>query len=166
MKKVIDFGPLKIDIEVYGDISFYLFMGHIDEKFKEIEVPRASQTSVIFDLEHVKSVNSVGIREWINLINDFKGIKNLTYKKCSIPFVDQMNMVPDSIGEAKIQSFYAPYFRDCNRCNGEKECLLDMVDHKESLKKLDPPMITCDMCMQTLEFDALEESYFSFCSQN
>ena len=75
-------------------------------------------------------------------------------------------MVPDSIGNASIQSFYAPYFRECNKCDGEKNCLIDALEHKDNLQNSVPPEVKCGDCNEELEFDALEESYFSFFSKS
>lgn len=162
MKKTIDFETLIIEIEIIGDLALYRFDGVIDEKFKEEDIPKAPGKEAIFDLENISSINSIGIREWIKLANSFKDSKSLTYKNCSVTFVDQLNMVPDSLGKAKVLSFHAPYFRECNKCDGEKTCLIDVIESKQDLDNGTPPMKMCGDCNEELEFDALEESYFSF----
>jgi hypothetical protein len=162
MKKTVDFGTLKITIDIHGEVALYKFDGIIDENFKEADIPRAPGKAVIFDLENIESINSIGIREWIKLANGYSDSKTLSYKNCSVPFVDQMNMVPDSIGTATIQSFCAPYYRECNICTGEKSCLVDAITSHEQLLNAIPPEQTCNKCNEELEFDALEESYFSF----
>ena len=162
MKKTVDFGTLNIVIDIHGSIATYRFIGVIDENFKEADIPRAPGKKVIFDLKDIQSINSIGIREWIKLANDYQDSLSLIYKNCSIAFVDQMNMVPDSIGNASIQSFYAPYYRECKTCPGEKSCLLDLVECEQQVQKSEPPQRKCLDCNEELEFDALEESYFSF----
>lgn len=162
MKKTIDFGTLKISIDATENLAVYNFVGDIDENFKENEIPRSPGLKTIFDLGGINNINSIGIREWIKLANGFKDSKELLYKNCSIIFIDQVNMVPDSIGTAKIVSFYAPYFIDCGDCSGEKVCLLDVNEDQAFIKQQIGPPRTCKECNKVLEFDALEESYFSF----
>lgn len=162
MKKTVDFGTLKITIDIHGEVALYKFDGIIDENFKETDIPRAPDKNVVFDLEKIESINSIGIREWIKLSNGFSDSLNLSYRNCSVPFVDQMNMVPDSIGNATVQSFYAPYYRECNKCTGERSCLIDTLSSEEQLQNSTPPAKSCSDCNEELEFDALEESYFSF----
>ena len=73
--------------------------------------------------------------------------------------VDQINMVPDSLGTGTIESFYAPYF--C-ATHGEANKLVHLKDSIKTLEARVAPPMTCDTCHSDLEFDALEASYFMF----
>ena len=59
-----------------------------------------STHQVVFDLAKVEYVSSVGIREWVLLINHWSKSHKIFYENCSIYFVDQINMVPDCLGPA------------------------------------------------------------------
>ena len=63
MKKTVDFGTLKVTIDIHGEVALYKFDGIIDENFKEADIPRAPDKNVVFDLEKIESINSIGIRE-------------------------------------------------------------------------------------------------------
>ena len=156
----IDLFELKIFIEIVDSKTIrYKFNGRISQKFSHSQVPIKKHPQIIFDLESVSYISSVGIREWILVVNKFQNQK-VYFTKCSIYFVDQMNMVPDCLGLAKVRSFYAPYYRECEDCDGEKNCLINLKNHPNPAANL--PAFNCSDCQKDLEFDALEESYFSF----
>ena len=160
MQEIIKLSQLTITIIVINeDTVKYYFKGEIAEQFSHTQVVIKPHRNVIFKLEDVNYISSVGIREWIMVVNKFSNQK-VVFTKCSIYFVDQMNMVPDCLGKARVQSFYAPYYRDCDDCDGEKKCLIDLSNCTDPIKNL--PVNKCKECNEELEFDALEESYFSF----
>lgn len=162
MKKTIEFPTLKVTIETQEKKSIYVFEGDLDENFKAGEIPLPTFPWAAFNLEKIAAINSIGIREWIKMIENFRPVENFVFEKCSITFVDQMNMVPDSIGHATVKSFYGPYFRDCNQCNGERNCLIEGDADMAAIANMLTPKKICGDCNEELEFDALEESYFSF----
>jgi hypothetical protein len=110
-------------------------------------------------LEEINNFNSCGIREWIYLIRDIGELGKLSFTKCSVTMIDQINMVPDSLGKGRVLSFFAPYF--CN-CGGEVNRLIEVDQHRVSLESKQAPEFKCEKCGSPLEFDALEESYFLF----
>lgn len=159
-KKTIEFSSLKVEITTFEGQSKYTFKGALDDKVREHEIPRAENKDVVFDLGYVEKISSTGIREWIKLISAFKNTKSLTFENCSVLMVDQFNMVPESLGGAKVESFYAPYFHVASR--KEIICLIKVDFYGPVLAKNQaPPMVDKDSG-DSLEFDALEESYFSF----
>jgi anti-anti-sigma regulatory factor len=159
-KKTVEFSSLVVEISTFEDKSTYIFKGALDDKVREHEIPRAENKDVVFDLGQVEKISSTGIREWIKLISAFKSAKSLTFERCSVLMVDQFNMVPESMGKARIESFYAPYFHGATR--KEKICLIKVDFFKPLLAKNEAPPMTDDSSGDPLEFDALEESYFSF----
>lgn len=165
MTQEIRLGNLTIQLKESddGNSITYTFSGDVDEYFKQSEVPRVQKSSIIFDLESVKNFNSCGIREWISLVKDIGNLGQLTFVKCSVTMIDQINMVPASLGNARIESFYAPYYRNC-QCKGEREenSLLEISKVEDDIQKAVAPNVSCDTCGESLEFDALEESYFLF----
>ncbi len=159
MTEKIEFGNLQIDIKQTSDEATYRFVGDVDEHFRQKDVPRIKKAKITFVLEEINNFNSCGIREWIYLIRDIGELGSLTFTKCSVTMIDQINMVPDSLGKGRVVSFFAPYF--CN-CGGEVNRLIEVNEHAGSLQNKQAPEFKCEKCGETLEFDALEESYFLF----
>lgn len=139
------------------------FKGQLSESFRHKDIPSPDTDPVTLDLEGVDFISSVGIREWVLLISEWTKNLRVFYEKCSICFIDQVNMVPDCLGRAQIISFYAPYY--CTQCKKEMSSLIDVGVHHNALEQKKAPTVVCPCPQaQKLEFDALEDSYFSFCA--
>ena len=155
----VDFGNLKIQIEEKTDEAIYTFVGDVDEHFRQKDVPRVKKQTITLVLEEINNFNSCGIREWIYLIRDLGELGHIVFKKCSITMIDQINLVPDSLGKGHVESFFAPYFCECG---GETNRLINVAEHMHTIEQKQAPEFNCDDCGKALEFDALEESYFLF----
>lgn len=159
MAEKIQFGKLTIEIEQRNDEVIYRFSGDVDEQLKQKDVPRIRKSTIIFELAEINNFNSVGIREWIYLVQDISKLGHLHFRNCSVAMVDQINMVPDSLGTGVIESFFAPYY--CS-CGGEVNRLIVVKDSADLIVNKIAPTFNCENCGAKLEFDALEESYFLF----
>lgn len=159
MEKTIKFSNLEVKIVEGNEDVTYTFAGDVDENFLHDQIPRITKDVIIFQLADVRNFNSCGIREWIYFIKDMSTCGQMTFKACSVAVIDQINLVPDSIGTGQIESLYAPYYCECQ---GEVNRLIDVRGSYDLLSKKLAPELDCDKCGKPLEFDALEESYFLF----
>lgn len=159
MTQKLHFGKLAIEITEGSNQVTYRFIGDVDEQLRQKEVPRIKKDLIVFELEGINNFNSCGIREWIYLIQDISKLGELRFRNCSVTMIDQINMVPDSLGSGTIDSFFAPYY--CS-CGGEVNRLIVMNESSELVLQKVAPSFTCEKCGKKLEFDALEESYFLF----
>jgi hypothetical protein len=157
-RKVIKFENLTIDLIEDPLAPLYIISGDVDENFRQKEIPRLQAPELHLNLKAVGNFNSVGIREWIQLIADLSKSSKLTFHECSVSSIDQINMVPHSLGSGKVESFYAPYYCECGR---ETVKLIKVSEHEKELRGNQAPQFLCE-CGRTLEFDALEETYFQF----
>ena len=155
----IEFGNLSIEIKQTADEVVYKFVGDVDEHFRQKDVPRIKRPKVTFILEDINNFNSCGIREWIYLIRDVGELGTLSFTKCSVTMIDQINMVPDSLGKGQVDSFFAPYFCDSH---GEVNRQISVSENLGELQAKQAPEFKCEKCGEALQFDALEESYFLF----
>lgn len=155
----IEFGKLSIEIKQTADEVVYKFVGDVDEHFRQKDVPRIRKAKITFVLEDINNFNSCGIREWIYLIRDVGEFGKLTFTKCSVTMIDQINMVPDSLGKGHVESFFAPYFCDSH---GEVNRQISVSENLGDLQAKQAPEFKCEKCGEALQFDALEESYFLF----
>ena len=159
---------LKLSYKAIDDTHMRIILkGQLSEAFDHTEIDQPKGvSSVTFDLEGIFYISSVGIREWVLLLNKWSKKFKLFFERCSISFIDQINMVPDCLGEAQMISFFAPYYCECRKT--ETMSLLDVRLHHGSLIKQKAPRLKCPdpdpKCTKGLEFDALEECYFAFVS--
>jgi hypothetical protein len=160
MTDKVKFANLEIEIQSAPKEVTFRFRGDVDENFRQEEVPRIARDRILFELAEINNFNSCGIREWIYLMKDMSKQGQIVFRNCSITMIDQINMVPDSLGNGEIESFYAPYY--CS-CKGEVIKLIEVKKHMNDLVNKQAPRFKCDDCGKTMEFDALEESYFLFC---
>ena len=154
-------GPLAIATTDGGDRLLVTLTGAIDEHAELAPLAALDASAVDFDLADVSRINSCGVREWVALMRAVPPGRALRFRRCSLAFVTQLNMIGSFAGHAVIESFYAPYV--CERC-GE--------DHLELLRIEDvlaagggAPVRRCPNCTDPLAFDELPERYFSFCSK-
>lgn len=160
MTDTVRFGNLSVEITQTPQEVTYKFSGDVDEHFRQKDVPRIRAQKITFILEDVNNFNSCGIREWIYLIRDIGELGSLRFLKCSVTMIDQINMVPDSLGSGVVESFFAPYYcEDHNEVNR----LIVVKDHFANIAARKAPDMHCEQCKKSLEFDALEDSYFLFC---
>ncbi|MBC7662122.1 MAG: hypothetical protein H7249_20695 [Chitinophagaceae bacterium] len=158
-RKVIKFANLKIEIVQAPGAAHYIIAGDVDENFRQKEIPRLRTPELHLHLKDVGNFNSVGIREWIQLIADLSQHSKLSFHECSVSSIDQINMVPHSLGGGTVESFYAPYYCECGQ---ETVKLINVHDHEQELRRNEAPHFLCEHCGKSLEFDALEETYFQF----
>jgi hypothetical protein len=151
-------GSLEIKTKVEGNKVIAELKGAIDEdaefsKIKELEGMESYQ----FNFEDISSINSCGVREWTNFVSSLGEKAEIKYFNCRQIIIEQINMVHGFIPEnARIESFYAPYF--CEDLDKEYKILLkasDVIDKSA-------PKVDCPDGEHKMEFDAIEAQYFSF----
>lgn len=142
------------DSKKQGDELLFVFSGEIDET-ADLQALRGLTGRATFDLKGITRINSEGARLWINLMRTLASRVKLSFVRCSIPVVIQMNMIFGFRGNAEVRSFYAPYL--CEITGQEEEKLLT----REQLQDpYEPPSFPCAGGL--LELDDLPERYFAF----
>ena len=116
---------------------------------------------VTIDLGGVTFINSVGVREWITLLDMLaqRGTR-VMLRNVSEPMVRQLTMVMEARGDAGIESFFAPY--TCPKCGDERALLIDVAQHQATLIAQRPPALPCAVCGTPSELDEFPKRYFSF----
>jgi hypothetical protein len=134
-------------------------VGQIDESFPpELHNFKPSKELVI-NLDQVKMINSLGIREWIKFMNANSSTK-IEFSMAPKIFIDQVNMVQGFItSNCKITSFYVPYFNEDN--NAEKNVLYSLgKEFGEGFLNVAGSVKGEDG--SELELDVVEQKYFKF----
>lgn len=150
------------------DVTFLKVGGVIDEdNTLARSLKKIDGRTVVIDLSGVERINSCGVRDWVNWLNDLdaKG-KRVVLVRCSPCIVNQVNLVNNFVGRGKVKSFFAPYF--CPRCDVEQLKLLQVEDFA-GMDRPRAPEVRGDGCQQArceMEFDDLEAAYFAFLPRN
>lgn len=154
----VDLAHLTVTLAAGDDATVYTFEGAVDESFRYRDIPVAPTEEVIFRLGAVHTLNSVGVREWISFVRPFGAKRRFELVEVSVAFVDQLNIVPQMLGRARVRSLFAPFY--CPACDEEVNELLSCDEHRACMLARTAPALVHAPCGQPLEFDALEDCYF------
>ena len=139
--------------KLFGNINEYSnFGGLFDHHYSHIR----------FDMEGVGTINSSGVRSWVENIKEFDG--KVTFIHCPVTVVDQFNMIPEFMGrDPWVESFYGLFFSP--NSNYEETILLEMDKNFDprSCEFLDS--IICPLDNTEMEPDFDTEEYFLFLGQ-
>ena len=136
--------------------------GQIDDRCQLVEFAAKLHGKVVIDLEDVSFINSVGVREWMrvmDILGQCDGLE-LSLVNCSESMIRQMNMIEEAKGVARIESFFAPYM--CETCGAESTLRIDVDEHEASLRAMDAPKLPCTSCDAVMVFNEIPQRYFLF----
>jgi hypothetical protein len=121
------------------------------------KLPKAG--AVTLDVGGLKRINSLGVRAWCDFMKLFTG-RQVTFRRCSPAFVDQLNSVSDFRADAHVESFIAPYV-----CESSGKVFYEELTIGKDIKKGDYRALEgrrCAECPEPLVFDDLPERYVHF----
>lgn len=150
---------LKIDRTEEPGTTRLVLKGVIDEDADFDAAFANVKPTVMVNLEGIEMINSCGVREWVHAIQAFPKTARVVYEKLAPRIVEQVNYVANFLGHGKVTSFYAPYF--CPKCKKEANVLLS-VEAMARASGGKAPTEKCPTCKGAMEFDDIEEEYFSF----
>lgn len=133
--------------------------GPINETFLGFDLKRSRDKSLRFDFQKVTTINSMGIRYWINWIHNNPGVV-FYYRNCPVCIVDQINNVSDFMPSgSSIESFYVPYYSEFT---GEEKHEL-YIEGKD-FKRGQIPKVKefTDSAGNKMEIDIFPQKYFKF----
>ncbi len=157
----------KVEQSTIGDELNLVLSGTIDEDVQFPVLDITTVKKINFDLKDVKSINSVGIREWLNWIKPLSEKTRVTMKNCPKTLVFQFNMVEGFLPKgSQVESLYVPFF--CEKCDLEENVLFHIgkeikveggnVSVHFDLEKIKP----CKEAACELSMDVTEAKYFHF----
>ncbi len=142
-----------------------------DAQFPVLDLTGTKQ--IFFDLKEVKSINSVGIREWLNWIKSLAEKCQVVMKNCPKSLVFQFNMVEGFLPKAsKVTSLYVPFF--CEKCDLEESILFEVgkeLNVKDGVVSVNYDLAKIKTCETStsdcqLKIDIAEVKYFQFLKRN
>lgn len=132
--------------------------GIIDENTNLTALLNYKGKHLVFNFKDVTSINSCGIRTWVNFMKELSG-SNIEFVECPPVIVRQMNMVPSFLGSAKVTSVFVPYV--CDSCEHEHYELFSIQDYKSGKSVLET--MNCEKCSsEEMEMDGNVKQYFAF----
>lgn len=139
---------------ISSENGVYFIKGKIDEHFNPSLLDTATEDPIIIDLSLLKSINSVGIKNWIIMLENL-GEKKVLLRNTPFFFVDQLLMIQELKGHSTIESLELPFF--CDNCDKEQ---LMVFQAEEISKNGFPTNLKCpnDDCDEALDFDEDEDS--------
>ena len=138
--------------------EFRLF-GKIDEftDFSKL-FETADQEELNLDLAGIRSINSCGVRSWVDHVSCYDGF--IIYKNCSVPMIEQFNMVPEALGKsAWVESFYALFY--CPEYDEEDFILINTKEDVD-VEKMELKTEFTSSSGAEMEPDFDIEDYFGF----
>ena len=150
--------PLQINITAAG----IEIVGAIDENANLLPLVRHARNGrLVIDLAGVMFINSIGVREWVRMQAEAAAAKvRLELRRVADVIIHQMNIIPAARGVSIVSSFFAPY--ECERCDREQNCLIDVAAHGAALSRFEPPEMQCTRCKRPMQFVEPPELYLAF----
>jgi len=145
-----------------ADAVLVTVSGLIDERFAGFgELPTAK--AAVINVAGLQRITSFGVRQWLSAMERLpQSIGDVYLLGCPTFFVDQLNMVLNFGGSAKVLTVFAPYA--CAACGVESAETIDVLATRGSLSK-EAPQKHCSICGGKLDFDETPQSYFSFATR-
>jgi len=154
----MDNDKFKMEKVTINGQSHYQLNGIVDED-TDLTPLKNLAGPVFLNLSGIKSINSLGIRGWVNFWKEQSG-KEVYYLECPPIIVRQMSMIPSFTGTAHVVSVYAPYV--CDNCECEKLVLINTQELNADAPEIQESF-PCTKCgAGELELDANPKQYFSF----
>jgi len=152
--------PATVELVAVGDATMVSVSGLVDERFTGFGDVGQMKT-VVLNVSGMTRMTSFGVRQWLKAMDALpKTIAELYLLGCPTFFVDQLNMVLNFGGQAKVLTVVAPH--TCPSCGVESGETIDVLAERASLAKGVLPEKECARCGGKLEFDETPESYFAF----
>lgn len=153
-------GQLKLEGQAGAEGFIVKLIGSIDEDSQFSVVALTGHKKIFLDLEQIKSINSVGIREWIKWTKSADAGAQFIFQKCPKVIVDQMNLVSGFLPDnGKVESFFVPYF---NEDSGFEKMVLFTEGKEFNAGQVTAPASVKGDGGEELEMDVIEAKYFKF----
>ena len=157
-------GRLDVELSIAGKENRVELAGQLDERADLGLVAEKLDGHAVFDLSSVSFINSIGVREWIRLLRRLhdKNVR-VALRRCSEAMVHQMNMIVETVANARVESFFVPYL--CDACGAEASMCIEVESNLTSLRKMEAPVQKCPECGGKMTFAEIPARYLLFVSQ-
>ncbi|MBF0238151.1 MAG: hypothetical protein HQM12_10625 [SAR324 cluster bacterium] len=142
---------LQWSVEKNPDNTVIYLKGIINEEFtyKELlsEIQERRHLPLRIHLKEIKRINSMGIREWFNLLRDLHWETKVVLSECSMIFTEVLSQIEELGYGCFIESCYVPVW--CDHCEEEFEIRINMTIPLSE----NPADIACPLCGDSCSVD-------------
>ena len=154
----------RFEIDFLHDKAMVRLIGLVNER---MDFPAALEAigdnclyikTVVFDLARVSSINSLGVRGWIQFISQLQATYAIRFSVVSEAMIEQAAIVPNLLGKkgTPIEAIEVPY--SCSKCKSRISRQFQIKD-LPSGGAFSAPTVGCENCDEMLEFDAQQGEY-------
>lgn len=149
----------EVQFDKNGSQAKVKITGIIDEDVQLTDYSLKGLSLVEINLDHVRSINSCGVREWVKWLESAPSAQ-IKLVACPKVIIDQINLVAGFLPlNAKVQSFYVPYF---NPDTDFEKIVLFREGVEFAGTQVNLPKAITDDKGNELEIDVVESKYFGF----
>ena len=150
---------LRVDKELRGDLTLLRLSGEIGESSDFGTLIGSVSKQVIVNCRDITRINSTGVVGWIRYFSELtRNGHSLKFTECSIPVVEQINLIVNFVAGGQIESVFVPYY--CSKCMCELRALIKVEELRSVGVKIPPAQ--CSTCKSFATFDDVPESYLAF----
>lgn len=152
----------KATVTLEKDRTLVVMTGWLDERAELPELEEPSVGDVVVDLGAVTTVNSIGVRNWMQWQESLGAERNLILINCAPVVVKQINILDGFLNKrTKVESIFVPYF--CEDCGYEEVKLLNIAEVKQSAGLSDVvESYKCPECSMNMALDMIKSQYLAF----
>lgn len=152
---------LEVKIIKNDQAADVILVGKLDGTSDYSSIPVKGINSLSLDFEGITLIDSVGVQGWTRFMASIEASVNITYKRCSVRIINQMNMFKGfcSGKTVSVESYFAPYY--CASCDESSDFLVAQ-SHATLSATPSAPAMDCPKCKEHMEFDGVEARYFLF----
>lgn len=146
-------GSLHYELERRDGITWISLVGDITEA-SDLSPLIGLRGPVIINLSKVSRINSLGVRLWLDFVQDCEKAGNdLIFEACSPVMVSQMSVISNFMGaRSRVKSVLVPYL--CPSCKHEQLEVLAVANGARVRGE-----IPCGKCGAAMELDELPDTY-------
>jgi anti-anti-sigma regulatory factor len=145
---------VKTEIQTRPDGTVHAtLVGKIDEHFDGRDILTAAKTAqrVTLRMDGVRSISSLGVRALESFMRAL-GDLNVELEEISAAMANQVTMIPNLLGAARVKSAKLPFV--CPSCGNEGNF---SVPYQPGASQSHAP--SCGACQAKMEFDGFSEEY-------
>jgi ABC-type transporter Mla MlaB component len=161
-RRTIDEQSIPKDDAVYeirqlGSYHIVTVRGQLNESFPGRNIGNQLHGPTLFDLTEVDRVTSFGVRAWLEMLETAR-LPFAAFVRASPAIVNQITMMRNFCGMARIHSLVAPYA--CPRCGSGFGVPFEALEDRTILRSRNPPKVVCPECRGPAEMDEDPWIYF------
>jgi anti-anti-sigma regulatory factor len=138
------------DTRELGKYTVVTIRGRVNESFPGDQIGEKLRGPVVFDLTEVDRITSFGVRAWLQML-DLAKMSDAVFVRASPAVVNQVTMMRNFCGPARIHSLVAPYA--CESCGNEFGVTYEAIADRTALRARNPLLVECPQCRNAAELD-------------